>query len=79
MQHRHRNLAIWIIAAAILVASGAIVWTAVGMKRDAAKLLDLGPSVPAPTAADAVAMPLAADGVQLTVKQTAAPGYPAGN
>lgn len=78
VKRRHRNLAILIIAAAIVAAAGAVVWTTVGMKRDAAKLLERGPSVPEPTAKDAVAMPLTDDGVQLTVKQHSSAWLPGG-
>jgi hypothetical protein len=69
MAHRSRTFAMWTIAVAIVGASVAVVWTVIGMKRDAAKLLDRGPSVPAPSAQDAAETPATREPTRITVKQ----------
>ncbi|HEV2295490.1 MAG TPA: hypothetical protein VGR35_16695 [Tepidisphaeraceae bacterium] len=66
---RHRDIAVWTIACAAVVAAGVVVWTMVGIRSGADQLLNRGPSVPAPSAADAAATPLDPAGVRLTIKQ----------
>ena len=78
MRRRGRNIAIWIMAVVVVIVSAVVVWSVIEMRRGAAKLLDRGPSVPTPSAADAAAMPLTRDGVRVTVKQRGNAWLPGG-
>jgi len=66
------------MAVVVVIASAVVVCSVIEMRRGAAKLLDRGPSVPTPTAADAAAMPLTRDGVRVTVKQRGNAWLPGG-
>jgi hypothetical protein len=78
MEPRGRHAAMWVIAATVVIVAAAVVWSVIGMRRQATKLLDRGPSVPAPTAADAAAVPLTADGMTVTIKQRSSAWLPGG-
>jgi len=78
MSDRSRTLAMWTIAAAVVGAAVAIVWTLVGMSRDAGKLLDRGPSVPAPSAQDAADAIATSQPTRITVKQRGSAWLPGG-
>jgi hypothetical protein len=66
---RYRNLAIWAIAGAAVVAALAIVWAVIGIRSGADQFLNRGPAIPSPSATDAAATPLTPSGVGLTIKQ----------
>jgi hypothetical protein len=62
----------------VVIVAAVVLWTVIDMRRRATKLLERGPSVPAPTAADAAGIPLTAAGTRVTVKQRGNAWLPGG-
>ena len=75
---RHRDIALWTIACAAVAAAAIVVWMMVGVRTHTDQLLGRGPSVPAPSAADAAKAPLTPAGVRLTIKQRSNAWLPGG-
>jgi hypothetical protein len=79
MKRLSRDALLWVIAVTVIVVGGTAVWSMLAARAGASRLLDRGPSVPVPTAADAAAAPLTAEGVRITVKQRSSAWLPGGS